>query len=98
MWISDPHLNGDRYESNIHHLYPRSRGGTNVDDNRSKLYVRIHDDLHWLFWNLTPQEQLFKLMLLNKPIWTEEFKRDIYKILNEADENYYYKNWIYLHK
>lgn len=98
MWIADPKLTGNKYDSNIHHCYPQSRWGNDTDQNKAKLYVRFHEHFHSVFWNLTPQEQLLKLLLINKTIWTEEFKNDIYKILKESDEDYYYVNWIFLHK
>lgn len=98
MWITDPKLTWAKWESNSHHLYPRSRWWTDIDENKEKLYIRFHEHFHWVFGNLTPQEQLLKLLIINKTIWTNEFKNDIYKILNETEEDYYYKNWIFLHK
>ena len=98
MWIANPNLSGDKYPSNIHHLYPTSRGGRNIDENKRELYIMLHNNFHWVFGNLTPKEQLLKLMLINKSIWTEEFKNDIYKVLNETQEDYYYQRGIYLHK
>lgn len=98
MWITDPKLYGTKYDSNIHHLYPQSRGGNDVDDNKKKLYIRFHEHFHSIFWNLTPTEQLLKLLLINKSAFRDEFSEELYEILNISDKYYYYKNWIYLHK
>lgn len=98
MSITDPKLTGNKYESNNHHCYPQSRWWCDTEINKQRLYIRLHEHLHWVFGNLTPQEQLLKLMIINKSIWTEEFKNDIYKILNETQEDYYYQRWIFLHK
>jgi len=98
MWIANPNLTWKKYESNIHHLYPKSRGGRDIEENKRQLYIMLHNNFHWVFGNLTPQEQLVKLLIINDTIWWKEFKEDIYNILKESDEKYYYKNWIYLHK
>lgn len=98
MWVSDPRLNGNKYETNTHHCYPSSRWWNDTTQNRMPLYIRLHEHFHWVFWNLTPQEQLLKLLIINKWVFTDEFKKDIYKVLNETDQDYYYKNWVYLHK
>jgi len=46
---------------NLHHLRPRSRGGSMSDENLCYLKIKKHHALHKLFFNLTP-EQIVKFL------------------------------------
>ena len=41
---------------NIHHIMPRSRGGSNSDENTVLIDHQIHENYHQLFGNMTPPE------------------------------------------
>lgn len=78
-----------------HHILPRSHNGSNEKQNIKMLKDNIHRAFHLVFDNLTPPEQIAKLMLsINWTALTDEFKNDIMKILKETDNQYYYKNGI----
>lgn len=78
-------------EINRHHILPKSRGGTNAEDNIKKLFTSYHDSLHRVFGNLTFQEQVNRIIELSKTAITEDVKRDLQKILMEDDIEYFYK-------
>lgn len=80
---------------NVHHILMLSRGWSNEDCNKVKLFVPLHDAFHRVFWNGTIQEQLFQLMWINSKWLTDEFKKDVMKILKESDQEYYYKNGVF---
>jgi len=93
-----PYLNNiDRWKKHIHyqedwhHIVPRSRGGSNVRENKVKLYKVLHEALHRVFGNLDPREQLIRLLELNHTALTDELSRDIMKVLSEDDDEYWYK-------
>jgi len=58
----------------------------------------MHNHLHRLFGNGTPQEQIKQLLFINSKALTNEFTQDILNILQEEDPDYYYKNGVYLKK
>ena len=78
-----------------HHILPRSRNGTNANENLIKMDVRHHRALHMLFETLTPREQLGKILRISSSALTEEVKSDVIKILNVREMDYWYKKQIY---
>jgi len=101
--IINPYINSssDMYQrkpETCHHILPKSRGGSCIEDNKVKLYENIHSSLHCLFWNLTIREQLCKMLSIAGTAIGKDFKEDIFKILKETENEYYYKDWIYLKK
>lgn len=92
-----PHINRsdtitNRLETK-HHIVPTSRWGSNAENNKIMLYENIHNSLHSLYWNATPKEQIIQRLKINeRALW--EFRKDIYDLLKEEDDRYYYKNGI----
>ncbi len=87
-----------RYNQELtkHHILPTSRDWNASQDNINWLERVKHQAIHTLFNNLSPTEQIQELMLnINTTALTEWFKEDLRKILDEPDELYYYKEWIY---
>jgi len=62
------------------------------------LYRQLHIAFHRVFGNWTPKEQLEQLLKINSPALSLEFQKDIYNVLKETEDRYYYKNGIYLKK
>lgn len=83
-----------------HHIVPKSRDGSNIRANKTELDERIHVALHRIFNNMTPVEQIDKLMQLNASALTYEFKSDVHRILSQwyDDSEYVYKKWILIPK
>lgn len=79
---------------NIHHIYPTSRWWANVYDNKVRLYQWVHDALHRLFGNGTPQDNIKHLVNIVSSSLTQESQHDLYKILSIDDNQYRYKKWI----
>lgn len=97
-----PYINkedGDKWlPENNHHILPKSMGGSDRGANKIKLYTDLHDALHRVFGNGTPQQQLVQLLKINWKALTLEFQNDILTILEETDPLYYYKDGVYLPK
>lgn len=53
--------------------------------------VNEHIKLHSYFWNATPVEQICKILLLNEKVWSENFKSDLYAVLDNYLNKYYEK-------
>ncbi len=85
-----------------HHLYPRHLWGCNTWNNLIFLKENVHQALHLILDKdhkaQAPREQIITLFNILSPALTSEFKSDVYKILLETDNKYYYKDWIYLPK
>lgn len=56
-----------------------------------KLYTNIHDAYHTLFGTMIIKPALEQVLAINNSALTTQFKRDLYKILQEEDIDYYYK-------
>lgn len=81
----------NRIKTNIHHIIPKSKGWTNYKDNLITLNTEYHKSFHRVFWNKKPREQILQILLnINDTALTKEFKEDIFKILSESDDLYYY--------
>lgn len=95
-----PKLNNTEWNRNeivtVHHELPTSRRGADVEKNKIMLYLSLHDAFHRVFGNWTPTEQIKRLLYINSSCLSNEFKNDIYKVLSEEDDQYYYKNGILL--
>jgi hypothetical protein len=84
-----------RQTSDVHHLMPKSRGGTNSQNNLKEMHVSAHRAVHKLFGVLTPiEQQLFLAMKLNETVLTKRFQSELAELLLDEAENpdYYYKN------
>jgi hypothetical protein len=53
-----------------HHIIPRSRGGSSLDDNIALVSIREHQEYHTLFSNRTPQEIV---QYLNTTFWRSNY-------------------------
>lgn len=80
---------------NIHHILPRSKGWSNIKENKVKLDTRIHTALHLMFANWTPAEQIKRILDISDTALTWEVKSDIVKILDNKELDYWYKKWVY---
>ena len=78
-----------------HHILPRSRWWTNLNENIVRLDKRKHIALHMLFDNNTTSEQIKRIIDISTTCLTEDVKSDIIKILNNTELDYWYKQWIY---
>lgn len=68
---------------NRHHLINSSRWWNYAEENIRKTKVSLHNALHYLFWNETPAEILRTLMVYFDKVFTEEFRKDIFDVLNK---------------
>lgn len=79
-----------------HHIVPRSKGWSNEWHNLKSMKENIHVAFHQVFLNKEPHEQIATLLDINHTALTRIFKKEIYEILNEANNDWWiYKNWIY---
>lgn len=76
-------------EYNMHHCIPSSRWWISSDVNLLKMEIRQHDNRHRVFVNATSVEQLCKVLLLNKKVWSDKFRDDILEVLENHINNYY---------
>ena len=86
-----------------HHIVPRHLNWSNHWNNILKLKDNVHKALHLLLDDeqsraQKPREQFIKLIWMYDMALTDQFKNDVYKILLEVDDAYYYKNWILIPK
>ena len=78
-----------------HHIIPTSRGGTNHYNNLINLRESQHRGLHSLFANMTPREQLERLIEIQSKALSFEVHSDLIHILEVKDLQYWYKPNIY---
>ena len=74
---------------NRHHCVPSSRKWLTNDVNCVMMDIREHNRLHQLFGNATCVEQICKVLLMNKQVWSEKFKEDLLAVLDNHINNYY---------
>lgn len=77
-------------------ILAKSRGWSNEDLNKKQLFIPLHDAFHRVFWNGTIQEQIFQILWISSTWLTNEFKRDMMKILKESDQEYYYQRGVFM--
>lgn len=85
---------------NNHHIYPRSRtekSSHNLNCNQVVLSEKVHVDLHRLFSNKIPLEQIETILNINIKALQHWFISDIYTLLNDW-EWHEMKDWILLRK
>lgn len=88
-----------KYVENIHHIVARSEGGTNEPENKTKLYMPIHDAYHRLLWTEKIRGAILQILKINSSaIKNTPFEQDIIKLLQETEDEYYYKDWVYYRK
>ena len=73
-----------------HHIIPKSIGGSNHRNNIIELMNTQHRALHTIFENQDPVEQIDTILSISATALTEEFKRDIIKILSIQEIQYFY--------
>ena len=78
---------------NIHHIIPRSRAiewsNIGVKQNQIELDMKVHTDLHRLFLNMTPQEQLDMWLDINRQVIANDVKKKIENIVSLPKEKFY---------
>lgn len=79
--------------NNIHHIIARSREvegfNTKSDENQIEIPMDRHINLHRLFFNLTPQEQMQMLYNIDKKVIAQETRLKIEEILAMTQEEFY---------
>ena len=81
---------------NKHHIVPRSKWWSNIDDNLIKIPIQVHNAIHLLFQNRTPAEQIKSILKINEKALTKDFKQSIFDIIRLTETEYIYNNWILL--
>lgn len=76
-----------------HHILPSSRWGSNVNENLVRLPENLHVNLHRLFWNKTPVEQVEMILSISEPALKNEWKRTIREVLH-VEKEYVYRYWV----
>lgn len=76
-------------EFNMHHCVPSSRKGLTNEINCVRLPIREHDNWHRVFVNATSVEQLCKVLIMNRQVWSDKFRDDILEVLENHINNYY---------
>lgn len=75
-----------------HHIVPKSRGWSNNDSNLVRMLRNRHEDLHNLFQNNLPHEQIQQLLKLYDNALTKSFRKDIAEVLLDNQDKYYIPN------
>lgn len=86
------------YIENVHHIYPTSRLWSQIEDNKVRLYESLHNARHRVYGNATPIEQLDQRLHINYTALSKEFIKDFLALIQTSEDEYYYKNGIYLKK
>jgi hypothetical protein len=85
-----------KYIENTHHIVARFEGGTNHPDNKLKIYMPVHEAYHRLLGTEKIRWALLQILKINsKAIKNTQFELDILKVLEETDDEYYYKDGVY---
>lgn len=74
-----------------HHLVPRSRGGSNNEENLVWLQDNIHVAFHQVFSNKMPHEQIIHLLELNQTALNPSFYSRLWMLIEETDKDKMYK-------
>lgn len=85
-----------------HHIIPRNwekLKWSNDPNNIKMLKDNVHRALHILFANKSPVEQIEYMMYnINTTALTYEFKNEVWKILSIDENDFFYKDWLYIPK
>lgn len=74
----------------IHHLIPIWAWGPNIPENKQLIKDNLHVNWHRIFWNAeTPQQQIIRVLEFNKKILSDEFVKELLKVLDRYLYNYY---------
>jgi len=65
----------------IHHLLPKSRGGSNLPVNVRRVNDNFHRAFHRVFENRSPIEQIAMIANLNSPCLTMDFCEKVNTLL-----------------
>lgn len=71
-----------------HHIIARSNEWTNHPDNIKALNVKVHRNIHNLFWNLQPHSQIDRLLDISYTAWLEDRVQAIDALMRSF-------NWVY---
>lgn len=82
------------------HIYPTSRGGQNIEENKIKIYHTLHMASHQVWWNAVPAEALMQVLKMKAKVLSEQFRDELTALLEFAlkNENRAYVNGIYVKK
>lgn len=83
------------HETSIHHILPRSRGGTNERQNLIELKDNLHRSLHHLFANKLIAEQLLTTIDISSKALRPEIKEWLVETLTAHDPedlDFWYKD------
>lgn len=86
---------GHHHQLTRHHIVPRSREGSDNRDNIAMLRDNVHVAFHIVFDNLTPDEQISRLMAINGTALRGEFREKVAKIL-EKGPDYAYRDGVFV--
>jgi hypothetical protein len=78
--------------TNRHHLVPRSRGGSNHNDNLQRRELSEHAAHHETFRNLLPHEQIAQVVTENMSVLRHRFIRQLAELLNSEPEEIYHEH------
>lgn len=87
--MSKPQTNKPQSVFDRHHIIPRSRGGSDDTNNLIRILRTRHEDLHRLFWNKTPDEQIEQLLKMYDTARTKTFRKDLFDVLSSHQDNYF---------
>lgn len=83
----------------IHHLLPKSIGGSNNESNLRKVNDNFHRAFHRVFENRSPVGQIAMLTDFNAPALTLDFCARVNELLKDAqDLDFVYKQGILVPK
>ena len=79
----------------VHHLVPRSKWWSNESINKVRLPNITHVNLHRFFSNDTPVEQIERVLKFNDKCLSDEFIKEVAKVLDGWYDDWVYENWVF---
>lgn len=75
---------------------PDSRASEIQKEAQVMLFDTFHQALHRVYGNATPTEMIYKTLKINKPVFTDQFCRELFDLIR--DDRYVYRKWLYIPK
>ena len=86
-------------DTSVHHIVPKSRGGSNDGQNLLEIKDNLHRAFHHLFANRLIAEQLLVTISLSRKALRPETKERLIKTLtlhDAEDLDFWYKEWTHI--
>jgi len=96
--INDKWYASRKQSEHTHHILAKESWGSEDKNNKIKLFSSVHLGRHAFAWTEKIRESIIQVLEIHKTALNKEFIEDMFKILEEENVDYYYKNGIYCPK